>query len=251
MRDKAVRHEVVRAIDIEVMDGPIERHTLNALHDVEGARFVHHHHAGTNRGRGHERQEVSVLGRTWVRSKARDKPDRDVEHVLDVFHSLYEALEVAMAGFEAPPVGSLAGRSNRESRVPQGLPTFLVVAGERDSVQRTTCPRIAAKADRESPAQALASRSRLCREMRMVEAQAFVFQELAPRRVCVQLTADSIEERLVGHETSLRAPAARRPGNERQGRESVSQGKQGLRCPCLGFAFVHGHDPTGISVLAV
>ena len=57
--DEPVGDEVVRVLDIEVVDRAIERDALDRLDDVVAAIFCEHHHAGPYRRRGHEGQRVA------------------------------------------------------------------------------------------------------------------------------------------------------------------------------------------------
>ena len=56
--DEPVGDEVVRALDVEVVDGPVELDALDRLDDVVAAVLGEHHHARADRGRADERQRV-------------------------------------------------------------------------------------------------------------------------------------------------------------------------------------------------
>ncbi len=84
MGDDAVGDEVVRLLDVEVVDLRIELDRLDPLDNVEPTAVVDHHHPGPHRGRGHERQVCAVVGQAGDgldRGASSPKSSRDVVHV--------------------------------------------------------------------------------------------------------------------------------------------------------------------------
>ena len=79
--DRVVGHEpggdeVVRALDVEVVDGAIELDPLDRLDDVVAPVLGEHRHARADRRRRHERQRVLHAGHRARRAAPRSAPSR-------------------------------------------------------------------------------------------------------------------------------------------------------------------------------
>ena len=147
MRDEPVGNEVVRALDVDVVDRVAENDPLDAFDNVEPAVLREHHHPRPNRGRRHERQRVAFLARLALRErKARRVADRDVEDAPNLLDDLVDPREVAVGRLEPPTARTSVRRANGKPKSLQRLPPFVVVPEQADAVHRPRATRITAQA---------------------------------------------------------------------------------------------------------
>jgi hypothetical protein len=249
VRQEAVGDEVVRALDVQVVDRTVERRPGDALDDVVAAALVDHHHSGSDRRGRHERKRVARLGAGLLRhAKARGVPDGNRKHVLDLADRALNPGEVGAAGLESPSGRPAIRRPQRDARLLERVPTLVVIPEERDPVHRTAAPSVAAECDREPPPRPVSSGRRRGTEVRKVEEEPFVLEQELPARLGVELGEDAVERLLVADDAGGRCVRAR---DERERRHRVAQGENRLRDARFGVALVRGKHPGRIRVFLV
>src|SRR3990170_6931246 len=101
-----------------------------------------------------------------------------------------------------PSAGVPARRADRQAEALQCVAALIVVAEERNSMHRLAVSRIAAEGDGEPPPHPAPTRRRGCAEVRMVEAQPFVLEQLVSRSLGVELREDLVDQLLVRDKTA-------------------------------------------------
>src|SRR5581483_8741433 len=138
--------EIVRALDVQVVYRPVENHPLDALDDLEVAFVVHHHHPRADGRCRHERQRVPLpRALPGLASQAGSEPDGHVERLLDERDELMDPPEVTMARFESPASSVALRATDGEARRLECPPSLVVVAEERDPMDRSSPPWVAAE----------------------------------------------------------------------------------------------------------
>jgi hypothetical protein len=133
VRHEPIRDEVVRALDVEVVDRHVEVDALDALDEVQRAELVHHDHPRPHGRRRHERKRVPVLRLGgWLRGQPGRETHGDVEHVLDVLDAFDEPSEVGERRLVPPPRRAAIRGKQPDARRLECAPALLVVPEERD-----------------------------------------------------------------------------------------------------------------------
>jgi hypothetical protein len=145
------RDEVVGALDVEVVDGPVELDALHRLDDVVAAVFGEHRHPRADRGGGHERQRaLHPVGR---RPQARRVAHGHVGVLADAIGVAGRRLEVLEAGLDLP--AAPAGVAHRDAACLERAPDVRVAPAHRHAMHRRAPAPIAAERDREVAAPTL------------------------------------------------------------------------------------------------
>ena len=144
--DEPVGDEVVRVLDVEVVNGKLERHAFDRLDEVERPVLAEHDHAGTHRSRRHERERLAP--------EARHRANRSGNRHADAVHGLDSAPEVAETGFVTPTGRPARGGTHVETRGGQAGTRVFVTAADGDHMHRSPASSVAAQ--RESHALATA-----------------------------------------------------------------------------------------------
>ena len=174
VRDEAARDEVVRALDVDVVDRALERDALDALDDVVAAVLGEHHHPGPHRRRRHERQRAPVAAQP--RAQAGGVADADVHVLADAVGKADRVVEVLEACLDLP--ASVPRRPDRDAGRAQLLAHLRVTPADRDAMHRRVPATIAAERDRQDPPPALMARGLV---MRVLDVQAGVVERDARR----------------------------------------------------------------------
>ncbi len=225
VRYEAFRHEVVRPFDVEVVDGAVELHALDAGDRVEAAALIEHHHSGTNRsGRG-ERQRVALRRLAVVASKPGDRGEGHVEHSADAIGHVQHASCVGETALVPPTAAAGLGGTDREPNALKGKAAFFVVAVHAQPMHWSPTASVPAEARDEPPA---TTAVRLRCVVRPCPTQPFVFEERQATSFGVDSREHAIDQRLVAHEAVVALGLAR---YERQRRQAVAQRQQRLGGP--------------------
>ena len=246
--DDPLGDEVVRPLDVEVVDRDVEIEGLDSGHDVEPPRIVHHDHAFPYRRRRKERQGVGV-GVDIVRREPCDRADRDIEDLGDTPDRVLDDCHVGVAGLEPPTARPAASGPHAEPQAFEGRLPLVVVTEQGNPVHRRATPTIATEDHREPSARLAAGRTRIRRRhvMRVLEVQAVIVEQFAASLVRVEILEESIDQRLVADETA-RSGRCGVASHEGQRRQAVAGGEERFLEPALGLGGVNAHHPERVGV---
>jgi hypothetical protein len=203
VRDQTVGDEVVRALDVEVVDRLVESDRFDVCDKVELAGVVHHQHPRTNGGRGHEGQRIAVLaGQTVAAGKTGGVAHRNAERLSELVRNLGDSPQVCMGGFVAPAVRAPVRGTNGKSKPLEDRAALIVVPEQRDTVKRAGPPRIAAEGNAQPPTDSTAIRRGCGTEVWMRERQTLLLEKLPTRAFRIELRKQSVEQRLVADHAS-------------------------------------------------
>src|SRR5687768_14341760 len=101
-----------------------------------------------------------------------------------------------MTRLETPTRRTTPCRAERQPKSLQRFPPLVVVAEQRDSMERPRAARIAAESNRQAAPCSRPARRRGGAEVWVLETQAMVLEQVAAPRLGVERTEDSVECRL-------------------------------------------------------
>ncbi len=228
--------EVVRVLDIEVVDRPVEWDLRDALDDVVAAVLGEHDHAAAHVLGGGERECAGA--------QPRHRPDRRGSRALDSLDDRHRLAEVLEARFVAPARGTRLGGPDGEPGVFERRPHLGVASADGHQVHRRAPTPVAAEGYRDVAAPALEPARDV---VRMLERQSVAAEQLTPALLGVQAREQAVDPALVADD-AVRALGAR-PGGERERRYPEHQRELGFLEPRLRLDVMRRDHPGGVGVL--
>ena len=157
MRNEAVGNEIVRTVDVQIIDIAGEVFMFDAFHYIETRGFCCQHHSGPNRGGGNEGQRAA--------EHVSLQDIAPVQLVADASRDLHQLTEVAPHCFETPALADTLDGSHAEAQGLQCASVSGTHPPDRDSVHGGQAAPVSAQSDYDVAAAGIAAPGRVVRSV--------------------------------------------------------------------------------------